>query len=73
MFVFILRVKEYSETWLFVYPSLHYPPPHPHHHHHHHLLHADTCIQIIMDSFICQNQKLKLMFSKSNTLNAYTS
>ena len=27
MFVFILRVKEYSETWLFVYPSLHYPPP----------------------------------------------
>ena len=29
MFVFILRVKEYSETWLFVYPSLHYPPPPP--------------------------------------------
>ena len=27
MFVFILRVKEYSETWLFVYPSLHYTPP----------------------------------------------
>ena len=68
MFVFILRVKEYSETWLFVYPSLHYPPP-PYRH----LLHADTCIQIIMDSFICQNQKLKLMLSKSNTLNAYTS
>ena len=29
MFVFILRVKEYSETWLFVYPSLHYPAPPP--------------------------------------------
>ena len=29
MFVFILRVKEYSETWLFVYPSLHYPPSPP--------------------------------------------